>query len=467
MTIIKLPSFKGLKVAVFGLGRSGVSSVRALKAGGATVVGWDDNEAARQGAAAAGIELSDLASCDMSSFSALVLSPGIPLHYPEPHRLVGLAREAGVEVIGDMELLARLKSPAAHIGITGTNGKSTTTALIGHVFSEASGSQVQIGGNLGVPVLDLEPLEADGCYVFEMSSYQLDLTSSLVFDVAILLNLSADHLQRHGGMAGYIAAKKRIFNGQDDSQVAIIGVDDAPCREIYEQLKGQTGARLIAVSGQGAVPGGVYVENGVLYDEIGDGRPEAVITMDMLPRLPGTHNAQNAAAAYAAARAMGLEREAIVSAIRTFPGLAHRQELLAVIDGVTYVNDSKATNGEAAARALACYGDIFWIAGGQAKQGGIEATKPYLDRVRHAYLIGEAANDFAGALEPYVPVTLSGDLAGALGQAHRGASHETEAVVLLSPACASFDQFDNFESRGEAFRDLVDALPGQRREVSS
>jgi len=465
--MIDLSFFKGQSLALFGLGRSGLSSARALKASGAKVLAWDDNENSRKQAAAAGIPLADLMTCDWSDFSALILSPGIPLDHPEPHPVVRMARDNGVEIIGDMELFARLESPAKRIGITGTNGKSTTTALIGHILDAASGSPVQVGGNLGVPVLELEPLASGGSYVLEMSSYQLDLTDSLVFDVAVLLNLSADHLERHGGMAGYIAAKKRIFNGQDASQWAIIGVDDEHCLKLYEELKGTTKSQFVAISGYSAVPGGIYVDGGVLYDDSQAGRPEAVISMDQLPRLPGAHNAQNVAAAYGVAKAMGLARQAIIAALRTFPGLAHRQELLAIIDGVTYVNDSKATNGEAAARALACYGDIFWIAGGRAKQGGLKATKPYWDRVRHAYLIGEAANDFAGNLEAHVPATVSGDLSNALGQARQGALVENGGVVLLSPACASFDQFDNFEARGDAFRDLVHALPGQRREVGS
>ncbi|MBC8270301.1 MAG: UDP-N-acetylmuramoyl-L-alanine--D-glutamate ligase [Rhodospirillaceae bacterium] len=464
--MINLPSYKGQSVAVFGLARSGTSSARALKASGAEVVAWDDNESSRKQAAAAGITLADLTTSDWSAFSALILSPGIPLDHPEPHPVVLLARQNDVEIIGDIELLARSKSPAMTIGVTGTNGKSTTTALIGHILAGASGSQIQVGGNLGVPVLDLEPLPDDGCYVLEMSSYQLDLTHSLEYDVAVLLNLSPDHLERHGGMAGYIAAKKRIF---DNFKSAVIGVDDDHCAAVFDELTAAGKSKLIAISGQKVIPGGIYVKDGILYDDSDAGQAETIIAMDQLPRLPGVHNAQNAAAAFATARIMGLERQATISAMRSFPGLAHRQELLAVIDGVTYVNDSKATNGEAAARALACYGDIFWIAGGRAKQDGIEATKPYLDRVRHAYLIGEAANDFASTLKARVPVTVSGELSNALGEARDNALVETGAgaVVLLSPACASFDQFDNFESRGEAFRNLVDALPGQRREVGT
>jgi UDP-N-acetylmuramoylalanine--D-glutamate ligase len=464
--MIKLPSYKGQTLAVFGLGRSGLSSVRALQASNAEVIAWDDDEDTRNQAAADGVTLVNPVTCDWNNVRAMILSPGIPLEHPAPHPVVQQARAGGVEIFGDIELLARSKSPAANIGITGTNGKSTTTSLIGHILDEAHGKKIQVGGNLGVPALDLEPLGKDGCYVLEMSSYQLDLTHSLEYDIAVLLNLSPDHLDRHGGMAGYIAAKKRIFK---NCKSAVIGIDDAVSRALYEELSADSKARVIAISGKSAIPGGVYVEDGVLYDDNETGPVAAIDTMDQLPRLPGVHNAQNAAAAYATARLAGLERQAIISAMRSFPGLAHRQELLAVIDGVTYVNDSKATNGAAAARALACYGDIFWIAGGQIKQGGIEATKPYLDRVRHAYLIGEAASDFANTLVSRAPVTISSELSNAVGEAHQHALVETGAgaVVLLSPACASFDQFKNFESRGEAFRDLVHALPGERMEVGT
>lgn len=461
--MIHISSLAGQKVAVFGLARSGLASAVALKRSGAKVLAWDDNEKSREHAVAADIDPVDLYQADWSDISALVLSPGIPLTHPEPHPIVAKAREAGVDIIGDMELLARTHLEANTIGITGTNGKSTTTALVGHMLARA-GEKVEIGGNLGIPVLDLMPLKEDGSYVLEMSSYQLDLIHSLSFDVAVLLNVSPDHLDRHGDMAGYIAAKKRLFNGQGELDTAIIGVDDDICRGIYEQVKDRR--ETIPISGERAVPGGVYAQDGILYDDT-KGKAEVIVDLNTIPRLPGIHNAQNAAGAAAVGLTYDLDHAAIVTGLRTFPGLAHRQEVLAIIDGVSYINDSKATNDESAARALACYGNIYWIAGGRAKQGGLEATKPYLDRVRHAYLIGEAANDFAHVLEKIVPVTLSGELSRAVGEARRNALDEIGdgAVVLLSPACASFDQFDNFEARGNAFREMVHSLPGDRREV--
>ena len=462
--MITIPSLSGCSVAIFGLGRSGLSSARALKNSGATVFVWDDNEAGREQARACGFAPVDLYTFDWRRLDALALSPGIPLTHPETHPIVLLARQAGVEIIGDMELLARSDLQAQSIGITGTNGKSTTTALVGHLIAKA-GRAVEVGGNLGVPVLDLEALDSAGCYVLEMSSYQLDLTTTLDFDVAVLLNISPDHLDRHGDMAGYIAAKKRIFSG---CGTAIVGVDDDHSRDLYQALMNESETNVIGVSGETAVPGGIYVEHGVLYDDTaGDCR--TVFVMNALPALPGVHNAQNAAAAYAVARSIGLPSEEIVAGMRSFPGLAHRQELLAIIDGIAYVNDSKATNDEAAARALACYGDVYWIAGGRSKASGLKATRPYWDRVRHAYLIGEAANDFARTLDKEVANTVSGQLSKAVGEARQSALAETGegAVVLLSPACASFDQFDNFEARGNAFRDLVDALEGERREAGA
>lgn len=464
--MINIISLFGQSICVFGLGRSGISSAIALKNSGAIVSVWDDSESSRRVALKAGLELVDLYKADWRAFSFLVLSPGVALNHPEPHAIVQLARKNGIEIIGDMELLARSNYVARVIGITGTNGKSTTTALIGHLLHNA-GHKVQVGGNFGVPVMDLEPMDEVGNYVLELSSYQLDLTHSFAFDIALLLNLSLDHLDRHGGMDGYISSKKRIFTKQSNNQVAIVGVDDCSSRTVYEELKKTGLSKIIGISGKQPVLGGVYVHSGILYDCIEDEPAEYVISLDQIRSLPGIHNAQNVAAAYAAARICGLEHGAIVSGLVSFQGLAHRQELLAIIDGIAYVNDSKATNGESAARALSCYGDIYWIAGGRAKDGGIEAARPYLDRVRHVYLIGESANDFAHYFDSEIPVTVSGELSRAVGDARANALAETGdgSVVLLSPACASFDQFDNFESRGDAFRDLVDALPGNRGEV--
>ncbi|NQV47491.1 MAG: UDP-N-acetylmuramoyl-L-alanine--D-glutamate ligase [Rhodospirillaceae bacterium] len=469
--MIDIFPFAGLPVAVFGLGHSGLTAAQALQTSGAEVHGWDDNEKVRADAEAAGVAMDNLYDMDWAEMTALIVSPGIPLDFPAPHPIVTLARAAGVEVIGDIELLARSMRNAAYVGITGTNGKSTTTALIGHILS-VSGRPTEIGGNIGTPALSLAALDEDGIYVLEMSSYQLDLTRSITFDIAVLLNISADHLDRHGGMDGYIAAKKTIFRRQTRPRTAVIGVDDEITRTIYKELKAAGDQVIIPVSGLGPVTGGVYVDGGILYDDTGadtnHGDPVAILDLDDVTSLPGVHNAQNAAAAYAVAKSAGTQPAAIMASIKSFPGLAHRQELLAIIDGVAYINDSKATNGVAASRALACYGNVYWIAGGRAKEGGIEAVMPYLDRVRHAYLIGETANDFAATLDGRVPCMLSGELSSAVGQARETALDEIGdgAVVLLSPACASFDQFANFECRGDAFRALVEALPGVREDIS-
>lgn len=455
--MIDVRSLSGQPVAVFGLGRSGLASALALHESGAMVWAWDDDATSRDRAAAAGVPLVDLNACDWAKPLALVFSPGIPLHHPTPHGVAERARAAGVEIICDIELLARSQPHATLLGVTGTNGKSTTTALIGHLLA-TSGSPVEIGGNLGVPALELEPLGDGGTYALEVSSYQLDLLGSTVFDIAVLLNLSPDHLDRHGGMAGYIAAKTAIFRGQTTSQNAIIGIDDEPGRTIYNELTARNVQNVIPISGHRAIPGGVYVCDGVLYDATAAGEAIAVTDISAITSLPGDHNAQNAAAAFAATKAAGLAVPAIVKAMKTFPGLAHRQELIDVVDGISYINDSKATNVDAAARALVCYGDIYWIAGGRAKEGGYDAIGQHLANVRQAFLIGEAANDLATVLEGHVPWTVSGNLLNAVADARQAALDGKGGVVLLSPACASFDQFKNFEARGDAFRDAVAAL---------
>lgn len=455
--MIEVTAFRNETVAVLGLARSGLAAAEALKKGGARVLAWDDSRAKRDAASALNIPVADLATADLSAVKALVLSPGIPSTFPTPHKIAARARAAGIEIIGDTELLARSVATARYAGITGTNGKSTTTTLLGHILKEA-GTRVAVGGNLGIPALLLETLGSDGVYVLEMSSYQLELTMSLVFDVAVLLNITPDHLDRHGGMEGYIAAKERIFAGQSGRQAAVIGIDDAICRGIAEKLAA-AGRKVIAISAEGKAPGGVYVVDGQLIDDM-DRAQRRVLDLAEAARLPGTHNWQNAAAAFAAARSLGITSDSAVNAIKSFPGLAHRQELVAVIDGVRYINDSKATNADAAAKALACYDNILWIAGGVAKEGGIAPLASYFPRIRHAYLIGEATPAFAATLNGHVPVTRSGDLATALRQAHEAAT--TGSTVLLSPACASFDQFTDFEARGDAFRSLVEALQAGR-----
>ncbi len=456
--MIGLDCFGSRTVAVFGLGRSGLSAARALLAGGAKVLAWDDDEARRAAAEAAGVPLRDLCREGFGDARTVVLSPGVPLTHPAPHEVVVRAAESGLEVIGDIELFARSRPTSKVVAVTGTNGKSTTTALIGHILA-ACGFEVEVGGNIGRPVLDMRRLNGGGVYVVELSSYQLDLTTSFVADVAVLLNLTADHLDRHGDMAAYAAAKRRIFAGQGCEQWAIVGVDDPASRALRDWLKGERCIRLLAISGEGPVDGGVYVADGILHDAM-DGGAVARCDLRPLAALPGSHNGQNAAAAYAAARALGVEGGAIATALASFPGLAHRLERVRVADGVLFVNDSKATNPDAAARALACYRPVYWIAGGRAKAGGLDALEPYLDRVARAYLIGEAAPRFAALLEGKVPVTIAGTLAAAVAQAYDDAraSQARDAVVLLSPACASFDQFRDFEARGEAFRAAVEAL---------
>ena len=457
--MIELTSISRRPVAVLGLGRSGLTATRALIASGNPCWAWDDAPEARAAAQADGIALTDLTRREMSETDTLVLSPGIPHTYPAPHPVVERARAAGCEVIGDGELFARARLDAVTVGITGTNGKSTTTALVGHIL-KAAGLDCEVGGNLGVPVLELRPLGADGIYVLEMSSYQLELVRSLIFRVAVLLNISPDHLDRHGGIEGYVAAKKRIFRGQETGATAVVGVDDKACREIFVALDARGGLKAIPVSGSRREPGGVFAIAGKLYDDTDGGGAEPVLDLAGARALPGEHNAQNAAAAYATARALGVDPATVCDAIRTFPGLAHRQEVVGVVNGVAYVNDSKATNPEAAARALACYETIYWIVGGRPKQGPLTALEPYLGRVRHAFLIGEAAEGFADALDGRVDVTRAGTLGAAVAAARAAAKRDgvAGAVVLLSPACASFDQFKNFEVRGDTFRGLVEAF---------
>ena len=456
--MIAVTEFSNQPVAVLGLARSGLAAVQALRRGGARVMAWDDAPKRREDAAAAGIPLHDLAAANLRGVRALVLSPGIPHTFPAPHPVAERARAAGVPIIGDIELLARSCRGARYVGVTGTNGKSTTTALVAHVLASA-GRRVAAGGNIGVPALLLDALGPDGTYVLEMSSYQLELTPSLAFDVAVLLNITPDHLDRHGGMDGYVAAKELIFARQREAQSAIVGIDDPTCRGIAARLAASKRQRVVTISAH--APADVFVDGGVLIDALsGERRP--VLDLSTVERLPGRHNWQNAAAAYAVVRCLGLDADAAVAGIRSFAGLAHRQELIAVIDGVRYVNDSKATNADAAANALACYDAIYWIVGGVAKEGGIASLAPFFPRIRRAFLIGEAGPAFAATLEGHVAFERSGTLDAAVAAAHAAARGQRGAAVLLSPACASFDQFSDFEARGARFRALVEALPGAR-----
>ncbi|HTX49649.1 MAG TPA: UDP-N-acetylmuramoyl-L-alanine--D-glutamate ligase [Caulobacteraceae bacterium] len=465
--MIPVRGFEGKKVAVFGLARSGLASARALEAGRADVVVWDDKPAAREAARAEGFAVEDLRAADWSQLAALVLAPGVPLTHPAPHWTVEMARDARVEVLGDIELFARTVAAApAHkrpkiVAITGTNGKSTTTALTAHVVAQA-GRDVRIGGNIGVGVLDLEDMHGGAVYVLELSSYQLDLTSSLKADVAVILNISPDHLERHGDMDGYVAAKKRILLNQGKGDTAIVGVDDPWCQHIVTEITAANRRTIVPISARRSMGRGVYALQGVLYDATGE-RVTEVADLMRAASLPGRHNWQNAAAAFAAARALGLSVQDAAEGLMSFPGLAHRMETVGAIGRVRFVNDSKATNADAARQALSSYPKVYWIAGGQPKAGGIESLADLFGGVVKAYLVGEAQDAFAATLEGRAPYAKCGTIEAAVAAAYADArAPGDDAIVLFSPACASFDQFADFEERGEAFRAAVHHLAAPR-----
>ena len=461
--MIPVRGFEGKRVAVFGLARSGLTAARALIAGGAEVIVWDDNAEARFKATADGLTVEDFGVSDWSTLSALVLSPGVPLSHPAPHWSVNMARGAGVEVIGDVELFARtLNAAPAHrrpkvVAITGTNGKSTTTALLGWICEQA-GKDVRVGGNIGAGVLGLEDTHGGAVYVLELSSYQLDLTHSLKADVAVLLNVTPDHLDRHGGMEGYVAAKRRVFLNQGKGDYAIIGADDPYSQRICTEVIAANGRTVWPISSGRALGRGVYALSGVLYDATAE-RVQEVADLNKAQALPGKHNGQNAAAAFAAARALGVSATDAAAGLASFPGLAHRMEEVGRIGRVRFINDSKATNADAARQAMTAIPRFRWIAGGRAKAGGIAGLADLFGRADGAYLIGEAAEDFAETLRGRAEVKMCGDLeratAAAFADALRSGREET---VLFSPACASFDQFADFEERGEAFRATVQHL---------
>ena len=461
--MIPVTSFAGKTVAVFGLGGSGLASCHALKAGGAEVIAGDDNADNVAKAAQAGFITADLRSVSWTNFAALILTPGAPLTHPAPHWSVLLAREAGVEVIGDIELFCRERRrfapDAPFVAITGTNGKSTTTALIAHLMKVA-GYDTQMGGNIGTAILSLEPPRTGRVHVIEMSSYQIDLTPSLDPTVGILINISEDHIDRHGTLANYAAVKERLVAGVQRQGTSIVGVDDIFCRNIADRLD-RAGKRVVRVSVRNPLADGVYVERETILRAAGGARSE-IARIGGIGSLRGLHNAQNAACASACAEALGVSGEVLQNGLRSFPGLAHRMEQVGRLGNVLFVNDSKGTNADATSYALASFPDIFWIAGGKAKQGGITGLTGYFPRIRKAYLIGEAAQEFSGTLGEHVAHEISGTLDVAVAHAARDAqaSGVADPVVLLSPACASFDQFRNFEIRGERFRELVRAIPG-------
>ena len=426
--------FAGRRYAVLGLARSGLATVEALIASGAGVTAWDDREEARDDAMALGADIGNLLEIDLIGFAGVVVSPGVPLNR---HPIAAHAREAHVPVIGDVELFAEAQGdlpPHKVVGITGTNGKSTVTALIAHML-ESAGASVLMGGNIGLPILSREPLPEGGVYVLELSSYQIDLSHSLACDIAVLTNLSPDHLDRYDGFAGYTASKARLFGLQHQGQVAIVAVDDDPSKMIASRIN----HRLHRVSAKDIDP----------VDQI------------RWPALQGPHNAQNAVCAIAVCRVLGLDDEQIERGLATYKSLPHRMELVGEVGGVSWFNDSKATNAASAAPALAAFPPapdqrLHWIAGGKAKGDGLAACHPWFGHVKRAYLIGEAMEPFAAEIGGAIPVERSGDMATAVKQA--AAAAKPGDIVLLSPACASFDQFRDYEQRGDAFRAAVQAL---------
>jgi UDP-N-acetylmuramoylalanine--D-glutamate ligase len=467
-------TFAGRKVALFGLGGSGLVTALALQAGGARVVACDDDPERMAKAAAQGVETGDLRALNWSAVAALILSPGVPLTHPEPHWSAKLAKAAGVEIIGDIELFCRerekLCPDAPFIAITGTNGKSTTTALVAHILREA-GRDVQVGGNIGTAILSLEPPAENRFHVVEMSSFQIDLTPSLRPTVGVLLNISPDHLDRHGTMEEYAAIKERVV---DYSESAVVGMDDSwgiviasrrwAARKPIQHVSASSLERILQPPAQG-----IYVRDGELrlVENGQDFGPLA--TLNGVATLRGEHNAQNAAAAVAALLGLAVETTFLPSdspilqqAFATFPGLPHRMEEVGRRAKTLFINDSKATNADSTAKALASFDHVFWILGGQPKEGGITVLQPYFERIERAYLIGAATEAFAATLDGHVPFERCGTLDRAVERAAADAamSEAEEPVVLLSPACASYDQFPNYEKRGNRFRELVRALPG-------
>ncbi|MEM7438508.1 MAG: UDP-N-acetylmuramoyl-L-alanine--D-glutamate ligase [Pseudomonadota bacterium] len=465
--MIPVRGYRDQAVAVLGLGRSGLATARALAAGGARPVCWDDNEPARAAAAEEGFQVADLSkAANWEGVSCLILSPGIPHLYPTPHSIVEMAWDMGAVVDNDIGLFFRSYGTPDWeqfdvlprvIAITGSNGKSTTTALITHILA-AAGRKVQMGGNIGTAVLSLDPAESGQNTVLELSSYQTDVARALAPDIAVFLNLSPDHLDRHGGLGGYYAAKERLFTagGPDRS---IIGVDEPEGAYLASRIREtvDTGEPVIRISTSRKLAGdGWYVQarKGWLA-EWRKGRQVASVDLRAMRGLPGAHNHQNACAAWAVCRSLGLAPRDIEAHLATYGGLPHRCQIVAEKRGVTYVNDSKATNADAAEKALLAFKNIRWIAGGQAKDGGIAALEPLFGRVKKAYLIGEAADAFAGQLgdTPHsIDQTMEAAVAAAAAEAEPG------DVVLLAPAAASFDQYRSFEHRGDAFETAVGML---------
>lgn len=457
------------KFIVFGLGISGNAAVKFLLEQGFEVLAGDDNKSSLDSLNKYLDEHKDLRthlkivenieSIDWSNSECLVLAAGIPLKYPTPHKIALEANKNNCPIICDVEILYLFNQSTKFIGITGTNGKSTTTALTGHIF-ESIKKPNAVGGNIGIGALALPKLNPDENYIIEMSSYQLDLIAKTRFHIADLLNITPDHLDRHKDMEGYIAAKKRIFMNQTADDFAVIGVDNENSRAVYEDLKNNPNfkATLIPISTKHIVEGGVTMVGDIIYNNIGTNK--SAINFGIRQFLKGEHNAQNIAFAFANCFLSGIKEEQIIQAIKTFKGLRHRMQLVGSVDGIHFINDSKATNAESTENALKPYQNIYWILGGKAKDGGIESLKQYFSKIKYAFLIGEATDEFAKILENKVEYFKCGDLKTAFAMAYAKALEDQaeEKNILLSPACASFDQWRNFEQRGDFFCELVEKI---------
>jgi UDP-N-acetylmuramoylalanine--D-glutamate ligase len=460
--MIFLKGLENKNCYVLGLGKSGESAANALLKGKARVYVWDDNLEKRQEFSLkfSNIELLDPSLLGSIPFDLLIASPGIS----NLHSVYQQADTLGIEVVCDIELLLRTMKSSQFIGITGTNGKSTTTALVGHLLNTI-GVSCGVGGNIGIPALNLAPAS---CYVLELSSYQLDLLNTPVLDVAILLNFSPDHLDRYKTMENYITSKEKIFTLLAPQGIGVIGVDDPWSLALYEKLKPQIGDRLVPISGHQTVKKGIYVKNGILSDGRHNVDQQEMDVTHIL-NLQGSHNHQNLAAAFAATSTLYPSlRSEILDAFESYPGLAHRQERVAVFENVTFINDSKATNAESTIQALKAYDNIYLILGGRRKEGGDEFDlfHPFLSKIKHVFTIGESAQFFYEGLVGKLPVKNVGTLTAAVQDCFKLARRENAPLtVLLSPACASLDQFKNFEHRGDVFKETVQQILLQEKRL--
>ncbi|WP_051908447.1 UDP-N-acetylmuramoyl-L-alanine--D-glutamate ligase [Candidatus Odyssella acanthamoebae] len=433
---------------ILGLARSGMAALRWLVQRGHTVY-ISDGDSTKVDAAVAegGIAWTD--ESDFKKLATLIQSPGIPLTHP----LTMAAQAQGVLVIGDIDLFRHTHPTAKIVGITGTNGKSTITTLIGHILKECD-IPVAIGGNVGVAAMSLPDLSDKGIYVLELSSYQLDLSQSPSLGVAAWTNITPDHLERHGTMENYVYAKSKIFASKAAPPLTAISIDDDYSKEVYERMNAAHPGYFTPISVMRPLITGVFIFEGMLVDATGNERLN-LGEISNLERLKGIHNYQNIAIAYTVCKNLGLKATEILAAIKTFPGLAHRQEQVAIMNGVTFINDSKGTNAEATTHALSAYDSIYWIVGGVAKSEGITPLLPLLSRVKKAYLIGESSDQFAQTLADRVPWEACGTLPIAVEKAYADARSLRGSTILLSPACASFDQFKDFEHRGDVFKEIV------------